>query len=176
MVLASFIGVAIVITVLFAVKTDNKGFDQHSSEYALYKNSMFKDCYNIPPSVANNCTIIESIMRLGQEDIVAQNFGYVSRLKIFNSSISNTPKTSYDWCEVVGCFNGFKIVPSSPRPSAFWATTLGAYTKAAMVFLTALWQLKKLQAALYSDQREPCKKIEWDLWVIQAWDLVSVIW
>jgi hypothetical protein len=45
-----------------------------------------------------------------------------------------------------------------------------------MVFLTALWQLKKLQTALYSDQREPCKKIEWDLWVIQAWDLVSVIW
>ena len=167
-VLASLIGIAVAVIVLFAVKTNNNGFDQNSSEYALYKNSMFKDCYNVPPPVVNNCTAIESILRLGQDDIVAQNFGYVSKLNIFDSTNSETRKSSYDWCEVVSCFNEFKIVPSSPRPSAFWATTIAAYTKAAMIFLFALWQLRKLQKALYSNRRDPCKKIEWDVWAIMA--------
>ncbi|KAJ6100181.1 hypothetical protein N7467_001716 [Penicillium canescens] len=175
-VLASLIGIAVVVIVLFAVKTDNNGFDQNSSEYALYKNSMFKDCYNVPPPVVNNCTAIESILRLGQDDIVAQNFGYISKLNIFDSTNSETRKSSYDWCEVVSCFNEFKIVPSSPRPSAFWATTIAAYTKAAMIFLFALWQLRKLQKALYSSRRDPCKKIEWDVWAIMAWDVVSAVW
>jgi hypothetical protein len=42
-----------------------------------------------------------------------------------------------------------------------------------MIFLMAMWQFKKLQNR---DRRERCRKIEWDLWIILAWDLAAIIW
>lgn len=175
--MASLIGVTIVVTVMLAVKTDNNGFDPDSSEYALYKNSGFKDCYNNPPPVANDCTAIESIVRatVGY-NLRPQNISYISNLKMVNESTSETRKALYDWCDVVSCFNEFKIVPSSIRPTAFWTTTIGASTKFTIIFLMAMWQFKKLQTDLNRDRRDPCKKIEWDIWVILAWDLASAAW
>lgn len=73
----------------------------------------------------------------------------------------------------MSCLNEFKVVPSSLRPTAFFERGISTYTGCVMIFLVAMWQLKELQNR---DRRERCKKIEWDLWIILAWDLASIIW
>lgn len=143
---------------MFAVTTDNSGFDQDSPEYALYKNSRFKDCYDNHPPVANNCTAIKSMMRYPLDDYYyAQNITYLTSTEIPSSSL---PENRYNWCDVVSCFNEFKVVPSSLRPTAFFMRGITTSTGCAMIFLMAMWQFKKLQNR---DRRERCRKIEWDL-------------
>jgi hypothetical protein len=106
MALASLIGITVAIIVMFAVTTDNSGFDQDSPEYALYKNSRFKDCYNNHPPVANNCTAIKSMMRYPLDDYYhAQNITYLMSTELPSSSL---PENRYNWCDVVSCFNEFK--------------------------------------------------------------------
>ncbi|KAJ5475965.1 hypothetical protein N7475_001694 [Penicillium sp. IBT 31633x] len=174
---STYLAIAVVVTVLFAVNTDNKGVEQGTADYALYKNTMFKDCYDKPAlDNANNCTIIDSFLKRGKSDVVSQGIGYMAKLDLYDSALPDYERTSYSWCQVAGCFNDYKLIPSEPRSTAFWATSIGAYTEVSMIILAALWQLKKLHKSQYTNETEPCKKIEWDLWVIQFWELVSVGW
>ncbi|CAI7589159.1 unnamed protein product [Penicillium viridicatum] len=170
-ILACLLVIGIGIMVLFAVRTDNTGFDSNSPEYALYKNTMFKDCYNTPLSaITNNCSAIKASLQY-QNEVVGLT---TPSLSIPNNSNGN--KTIYSWCGVISCLNDLKVVPSTPHSSAFWATSLEVWNKAAITFITSFWQLHKLQKALYSDEDTLCKGIEWDTWLIMAWDLASFIW
>ncbi|KFY80099.1 hypothetical protein V499_00988 [Pseudogymnoascus sp. VKM F-103] len=85
--LASLIGVTVAVIVTFAVTTDNNGFDHNSPEYALYKNSRFKDCYDSHSPVANNCTAIKSVLRSPLDFYLhAQNITYLKYVEIYNST------------------------------------------------------------------------------------------
>ncbi|KAJ5212984.1 hypothetical protein N7449_000153 [Penicillium cf. viridicatum] len=118
--------------VLFAVRTDNTGFDSNSPEYALYKNTGFKDCYNTPLSaIIYNCSAVKASLQQ-QDSVVGLT---TPSLSLPNNSNDN--KTVYSWCEVMSCVNDLKVVPSTPHSSAFWATTLEVWNKAAITFLTS---------------------------------------
>ncbi|OQE02579.1 hypothetical protein PENSOL_c002G03246 [Penicillium solitum] len=173
----SYVAIAVVVTVLFAVNTDNKGVHQGTAEYALYKNTRFKECYGNPAlDNANNCTVIDSYLKKSMRDLASQGISYVNKLEYYDANLPDSQRISYSWCQVAGCFNDYKVVPSEPRSTAFWATTIGASTEVYMILLAALWQLSKLHKAQYSDETESCKMIEWDIWIIQLWELVSVGW
>jgi hypothetical protein len=162
--------------VLLRTRTDNTGFDPNSSDYALYKNTMFKDCYNTASSaITYSCSAVKASI---QSAFVQKNS---SALAFINTSTSlpndsNGNTTIYSWCEVMSCFDDFKVIPSTPRPSAFPPSALEAWNKAGITFLLAFWQVRKSHNALYSDEGTMCKGIEWDTWLIMAWDLGSFIW
>ncbi|CAI7577825.1 unnamed protein product [Penicillium discolor] len=157
--------------VLFAVRTDNTGFDPKSPEYALYKNTMFKDCYNTPVSaITYDCSAVRASLQ-HQGQVVGLN-----KPSLSIPNYSNGNGTVYSWCEIISCFNDFKVVPSTPYSSAFWATSLEVWTKIAITFITSFWQLHTIQKARYSDDDTFCAGIEWDTWGIMAWDLGSFIW
>ncbi|KAK7419121.1 hypothetical protein QQZ08_010991 [Neonectria magnoliae] len=42
--LVAFLAVAVAFTVKFLIDNDNTGFDPHSPDFALYKNSRFQEC------------------------------------------------------------------------------------------------------------------------------------
>lgn len=171
MILTCLLVFGIGIMVMFAVRTDNTGFDPKGPEYALYKNTMVKDCYNTPVSaITYNCSAVRASLQ-HQGKVVGLN---KPSLSIPNDSNGN--ETVYSWCEIISCFNDFKVVPSTPHSSAFWATSLEVWTKAAITFLTSFWQLHKIQKAMYSDDDTFCTGLGWDTWVIMAWDLASFIW
>lgn len=162
--------------VLLIIRTDNTGFDPNSSEYALYKNTMFKDCYNTPPSpITYNCSALKAYF---QSAFVRRND---SVLAFIDTSLSlpndsNDNSTAYSWCEAMSCFNDFKVIPSTPRPSAFPPSALETWNKAGITLMLAFWQVRKFHNGLYSDQGTICTGIEWDTWLIMAWDLGSFIW
>ena len=156
--------------ILFAVRTNNTGFDTKSPEYALYKNTMFKDCYNTPLSnITYDCSAIRSSLYKRNGTAVG-----LDRPTLSLPSNASEINTVYSWCEVMSCFSDFKVIPSTPRPSAFWPTLLEVWNKAAITFFFSFWELKNLQTALYSDIS--CKGLKWDNWLIMAWDLGSFIW
>ncbi|RAH51181.1 uncharacterized protein BO95DRAFT_437930 [Aspergillus brunneoviolaceus CBS 621.78] len=162
--LGSFLGLGIVLTVLLAVETDNTGFSTDNPDYALYKNTGFKECISTPVSaLPSNCSVIRESLRSEPGGVLA-----LLRPHLRHSSQS--------WCEVMSCFQDFKIIPSMPRPSAFWPTALDTWNKTAITFFMATWQVNKLHQALYSKKGQPCRGIEWDTWVILAWDLGSFVW
>ncbi|KAJ5817904.1 hypothetical protein N7447_007912 [Penicillium robsamsonii] len=138
---------------------------------------MFKDCYGKPAlDNANNCTVIDSFLKKNMPDLASQGISYVYKLEYNHVELPDSQRISYSWCQIAGCFNDYKVVPSKPRSTAFWSTTIGAHTEVAMILVAALWQILKLHKAQYTDDTEPCKKIEWDIWMIQFWELVSVGW
>ncbi|CAG8072473.1 unnamed protein product [Penicillium salamii] len=167
--------------VWFAVRTDNPDIDLNSLEYALYKNTMFKDCYNTPVSHKTyDCLAIKASFhtRTGNNNSSIPSVvfprgnitGYIKRGPV---SLNDTGHPLYSWCEVMSCFSDFKVIPSTPRPSAFWPTSLGVINQATIILFFALWQFKSIQAALYTIS--PCKGIEWDDWLIMVWNLGSLI-
>ncbi|CAG8206498.1 unnamed protein product [Penicillium salamii] len=175
-------GLGIGIMVWFAVRTDNPDIDLNSLEYASYKNTMFKDCYNTPMSNKTyDCLAIKASLptRMGNTKYLFPSVifprdnitGYLNRDTI---SHNDTGHPRYSWCEVMSCFSDFKVIPSTPRPSAFWPTTLGVVNQATIILFFALWRTKNDQAAFYTTS--PCKGIEWDDWLIMVWNLGSLIW
>ncbi|KXG45968.1 uncharacterized protein PGRI_048240 [Penicillium griseofulvum] len=170
--LGSLLAVNVVITVLLAVRVDNDGFDSNKPEYALYKNTIFKDCYNRAlPTITHDCSAIMARLQETKSD-----YGFFSKPYLSQSNYLDTNRTAYDWCDIMSCLNGFKIIPSKPRSSAFWPTTLDVWNKSGITFLLAFWQLHKLHRARWRKENTPCKEMEWDTWIILAWDVASFIW
>ena len=135
---------------------------------------MFENCHGTSaPATTANCSSIKAILQEKNTPgaVAALGHSYLSQSR---NSTNNSP--DYGWCEIIGCFNDFKVIPSMPRPSAFWTTALEAWDLTAITFFVSFWQLNKLHKAIYSDKTSPCKRIEWDTWIILLWDLTSFIW
>ncbi|KFY84259.1 hypothetical protein V500_09455 [Pseudogymnoascus sp. VKM F-4518 (FW-2643)] len=65
-------------------------------------------------------------------DYASRNWGHHAREpSSLTPEVIRFPKRS--------CFNEFKIVPTSLRLTTFWAVTIGASTRAAMIFLMTMW-------------------------------------
>ncbi|KAB8251058.1 hypothetical protein BDV35DRAFT_339929 [Aspergillus flavus] len=170
--IVSFTGVAIAFTVVFAVKSPNVGsYRSDSPEYALYKNTRFKECYSTTGSTTN-CTA----MRVALNSDTITGFGYLRSSKVLNEDKSNP---NSDWCEAVSCFHDYKVIPSTPRDSAMWPTLLTSWATCAGFLVGSLIQLLLQQKALYSSRNKPCKglgEVHWYSWLFIGYDLVSFLW
>lgn len=114
-----FLGVTIAVIVR-SVVTDNTGFEADNPEFALYKNSRFKECYNLVSDTANCSQIWPGIDALSDRVAnVPDGFcvvGNVHGWKTGSSEEAHWHPAISDWCQIVSCFNGFKIIPSTARP------------------------------------------------------------
>lgn len=92
---SSYLAVAIVVVLLFAVDTDNKGVHQGTVKYALYNNTIFKDCYDKPAlNNANNCTVIDSILKKGMPEVVSRGIRYVAKLGLYDEALLDHERVS----------------------------------------------------------------------------------
>lgn len=178
--------VAVAFTVKFLIDTDNTGFDPHSPDFALYKNSRFQECLaTVPPDAATCSDIQANLLSLDPNNypqftdqgisVVVQPY-LVSRNRTAGNG--NDPAT-YGWCQAVSCLAGFQIVPSTPRGSAFMATPLSAWCAVALTLFTTLWQFRQRNAALLRPEKEGCRglrSVAWYDWVFHAYDLCSFVW
>ncbi|CAG7957732.1 unnamed protein product [Penicillium olsonii] len=152
------------------VKKDRTGFDSNSLEYELYKNTIFEGCYNSTRSnITSECPEIRASLQ--NQNSPALDF-YPVTLKW--SNVLKNHSSEPDWCDVVSCFSDFKVIPSIPRPSAFWPSLLEVWCKLIITFIAAFWELGNLQAALYSDRL--CQGLELSNWIFLLWDAGCFIW
>lgn len=88
--------------------------DHSESQYSLYKNTRFEAC-TATPSPNFNCSIFTD------DWTRPPNGSHYSLWRHGRAVIFGPPE---NWCEAASCFNGWKVVPSTPRHSAFSLTTL----------------------------------------------------
>ncbi|OQE32253.1 hypothetical protein PENSTE_c001G03202 [Penicillium steckii] len=165
----------IVIISIFAIKTDNTGFDSHGSDYALYKNTRFKDCYNTPLSnITYDCSTVREYLSPANETDNGVIAFHKPTLSLPNSATG--VKTNFSLCEIVSCLSDFKVIPSTPRPSALWPTALEVGTKVAVIVFFSFLELKFLRSAMFTNTGSSCQGIRWYNWCFIAWDFISYIW
>ncbi|KAH6640611.1 hypothetical protein F5144DRAFT_599297 [Chaetomium tenue] len=169
-----FLAVAVAIIVR-SVTTDNTGFDPNHPDFALYKNSRFKECYNLTPDT-QNCTAIRAGLD-AHSTRLSSEFGYVDNTAgwaAYTSAEQSAHPPIYDWCQIVSCFNGFKIIPSEARPSATILPDIVCWWIVIATSVSALFHAGKQLWYAYKSESEPCNArhdISWLEWIFIAYDL-----
>jgi hypothetical protein len=102
------------------------------------------------------------------------------------TSESGGDPVTYDWCQAVSCLgDSFKIVPSTPRNSAFSTTPLSLWCAVAITLATTLWEFRQrngakvLQFGKKNKVEKACKglrEVAWYYWVIHGYSLGSFVW
>jgi len=165
-----------------SVATDNTGFEADTPEFALYKNSRFKECYNLVPDAAN-CSQIRSGLGALANGVahIPQGFHAVSSIhgwKTRSSEEARSHPAIYDWCQIVSCFNGFKIIPSTARPSATILPDILCWWAVMFTSTSALVHTGKQLRGAFREKRKPCRgwrELSWLDWIFFAYDVCGPI-
>lgn len=155
--------------------------DDSTPEFALYKNSLFESCSNNTTAEVD-CALIEvdltggSLTRQWIEDhrMEKEDNYFMSRpdYRVY-SSPDNGPQvsTTYTWCELASCLEGFKVIPSTPRDSAYGFTAMKAWSYLTMTALIVLLEIRKM---LF--RPEKCKGIGATDWLELVLPVASIGW
>lgn len=132
--IAAIIGLLIYLLVNPNTSTD--------SEFALYKNTRFKECAAVVPDASNCSTILAA---WAKDDNYGNGPYYASlgRYYIMNTKVTAENKVSYDWCQTVSCFNDYKVIPSSANDSAMGPTALKSWWVVIINAWGVVWNLRK---------------------------------
>ncbi|GIJ89413.1 hypothetical protein Asppvi_008353 [Aspergillus pseudoviridinutans] len=158
--------ISILITLL--VKFNNTA---NSSDFALYKNTKFKQCASVVPE-ASNCSAIAAAWK---ESDLYSTYADLGRYYVLETGVTAPNKYSYDWCQIVSCFNGYKVIPSSATDSAMGPTALYGWWAITLTSVSAVWSLRKV-APYFNQEVEECRGIR-DIsvidWAFLIWDIVG---
>lgn len=128
--------------------------DDTTPEFSLYKNSLFESCSSNTTAKVD-CALIEvdltkdSLTWPWVEDhrMVKQDNYFMSRTDYqVWSGPEDGPQvaTKYTWCELASCLEGFKVIPSTPRDSAYGFTAMKAWSYLTMTAIYVLWDIRKI--------------------------------
>lgn len=133
----------LVIQIIFATKY-NSNVDGDSLEFALYKNSRFQNCTSRSPPPNVDCSVINGQLSQSKiyKDYVNQGQNYLNQLKYYNDEGNAESGVKYTWCELASCLNGFQVIPSTPRDSAFTFTGIEQWGNLNLIGIVALWALR----------------------------------
>ncbi|KAI2624646.1 hypothetical protein GGS26DRAFT_564537 [Hypomontagnella submonticulosa] len=154
------------------VNTDNTGFEPENPNFALFKNSRFEECSTLVPDQAN-CTAIVDILRNAPYELDKEylNRGYTP----ISSQWRSRKGIYYDWCTFASCFNGFKVVPSTPRPSVIGQTNFDLWNSLNMSALPFLLTFVKRNWNVYRGKQDECEGKLKELGIIDSAVLIYSI-
>ncbi|KAK2763177.1 hypothetical protein FQN54_009813 [Arachnomyces sp. PD_36] len=165
------------ILVAFLVK-DQTPID---SQFPFYKNTRFAECAAVPPDL-NVCSAIAASWTEGGSGKRFSYYQDLGRNYILEPETTTTAEISYDWCQMMSCFNDYKVIPSSVNDPAMGLTSLSGWWYAAFSITSALWSFIRSCPAFRRSYKDPpsCKGIGSmgviD-WVFFAWDLCGpLVW
>ncbi|KAF9639093.1 hypothetical protein BFW01_g9990 [Lasiodiplodia theobromae] len=133
----------LVIQIIFATKY-NSNVDGDSLEFALYKNSRFQNCSSRSPPPTVDCSVINGHLSEGKiyKDYINQGQNYLNQLNYYNDEGNTASGVKYTWCDLASCLNGFRVIPSTPRDSAFTFTGIELWANLNLIAITALLALR----------------------------------
>ncbi|KAH7320689.1 hypothetical protein B0I35DRAFT_477256 [Stachybotrys elegans] len=144
----------IVYGVILIAKRDALPEPEH---FDLYKNTRLEDCMTSPPSQAN-CSFVEEWSR--PQPGPGQTFHWVAR----------APSGVRGWCDFASCFQGWKIIPSLPRDSAFTLTPFSIWFQLNITAINVLWNVCQSMSPI-----KKCKGPRAVDWGFAVFSLASVI-
>ncbi|KAL3474791.1 hypothetical protein BJX99DRAFT_230983 [Aspergillus californicus] len=135
-------------------------------DFAFYKNTRFEEC---AATVTNavNCTALQEYT----------NYDGLDYHYIRGTGLSLGNGSSMAWCDMVSCFNGFKVIPSSVNNRAMSTTPLSGCWLAVVTAMGALWSFRSSCPLFHSKKakaKKPCRGIR-ELgiidWGFLIWDV-----
>ncbi|KAI0111931.1 hypothetical protein F4814DRAFT_424121 [Daldinia grandis] len=166
--------IAILVIYILAIKSNTASIDPDSAEFQLYKNTRFQECAS-QSSSAVDCTFL-------QYDLATDSRGYTDfspdpsenyMVKLWlPADRSDYEGARYTWCDVASCLGGFKVIPSTPRPAAFYTLSLTTTLLATMTIWSASWWMFKL---FTSDPDECGQGIDKIFWALAVFDTATVV-
>jgi hypothetical protein len=112
------------------IRNDNAGFQTDSFNFTLYKNSRFEQCV-LSTSKRVNCTFV-------MNDLSGRNIKNGQRLLNYKFFSDNLKAPRDDWCSLVSCLRGFKVISSSSFSAAFGLTGLWTWISFNLVLLLGI--------------------------------------
>ena len=146
------------------IRTDNATND---FDFAMYKNSRFKECAaSITDNV--NCTLVMT----ADFDQEIDGHRYLNRLDDLAPSLPSNHSLDNRWCNIVSCFRGFKVIPSSPLQSAFGVEPISLWLNIGTIIISWLWASRRLILGATCNGNR-CKGYDWKDWLLTFWDLAT---
>jgi hypothetical protein len=144
-------------------------------DFSLFKNSRFEDCLLSTPTNDVNCTwIYDSALKapLRLPGTVSDSPHFMTELIYYNDANDIFSGGTEEWCRLTRCLSDFKVVPSSPHPSAYGFTGLDAWFALNFMGLTGAFTIKKILHKKHS--RDTCKGPALDDWCLIVVDSVHL--
>ncbi|KAF4438681.1 hypothetical protein F53441_12754 [Fusarium austroafricanum] len=137
--------------------------------FTLYKNSQFESCVKKTPQRPINCTLLEADLddtRYPNLDWIGQQnrHHFMSGPEYQITNDARDPKPS--WCDLASCLDGWKVIPSTPRQSAFRLTAMKAWMHLLTLAVPVLWTINKMLSA-----PKKCNKIDPRDWIVLIWEV-----
>ncbi|KAF7532672.1 hypothetical protein G7054_g7734 [Neopestalotiopsis clavispora] len=140
--------VAIIIAMIKTRDSIGGGAAYGTPEYALFKNTNFSQCASAPIE-AVDCTALKA-NGFGQGSrsfpgVDQGGFVLYSRTKNYTSDDDDNSETysTLSWCEMMSCFSDFKVLPSTPKPSALKPSNISVWININITALVAAANLRK---------------------------------
>ncbi|KAI1650744.1 uncharacterized protein F4817DRAFT_368116 [Daldinia loculata] len=165
--------VAILVIYTLAIKDNSASIDPDSIEFQLYKNTRFQECSS-QSSSAVECTFLQYNLATDSRGFTDfspnPSENYMVKLWL-PADRSDYEGARYTWCDVASCLSGFKVIPSTPRPAAFYTLSLTTTLLTTMTIWSASWWMFKLFTSDPDECGEGLGKI---FWVLAIFDTVTV--
>ncbi|RSL57485.1 hypothetical protein CEP54_008259 [Fusarium duplospermum] len=87
--------------------SDGTTYPPDSLEFPLYKNTEFRNCSSVSAKPVD-CNALKNMLGDARPRNLLKTPLYTM----------GRPRNTFDWCTVVQCFKGYKVIPSKPYPSA----------------------------------------------------------
>jgi hypothetical protein len=183
----AFTVIAVGFIAKFLIDGSKLNLDPRSADFALYKNSRFRECHaREPPSDATSCPDVWAQLDKTEWPVIdTHGMRIIDRPTIFseNRTRTQTPNGSpltYDWCEAVSCLDSsFKVVPSTPRDSVLGATPLTAWTSITITLFINFWDFRRRLWPSPNKPKQACRalgEVPWYDWVLHAYSVCSFVW
>ncbi|KAF5008994.1 hypothetical protein FDECE_4757 [Fusarium decemcellulare] len=161
-----FLGYIMVYVIMATIK-GSESTDVNTPEFTLYKNSQFASCVQRTPQRAVNCTLLEANLnkrRYADLDWIGHrdHHHFMSGPGYQITNDARDPRPS--WCDLASCLDGWKVIPSTPRDSAFGLTALRAWTNLLIVAFGVLWTINKMLS-----RPKTCKRYNPVDWSVLIW-------
>ncbi|KAI4157847.1 MAG: hypothetical protein LQ342_007962 [Letrouitia transgressa] len=178
--------------------TKNTSVETNSTTFALYKNTRFEECLNNTTQPVNYILLQNSLATSFFDENKSQTHD-CGFLLYTNYSMGDLgpirhiewKNETFSWCALASCFAGAKILPTTPRLSAFNSTGLIVWCWTNIAMLSSVWALKKQISygyctaerwayglpSSYGDDYdvELCESLGILDWLFIAFDVVQVI-
>jgi len=127
------------IILILIISSGRDDVDTSSPVFAMYKNSGFMDCASSSP-VHVNCSMVYGY---DLDSYIFGNWGAEHNGSFLNeldyNYVGPNANLSYTWCELASCLKGFKVIPSSPLPSAFRYTNMAMWCYVNLMAISITW-------------------------------------
>ena len=167
----------VVIGIIMILKT-HSSTDEASNDFALYKNSRFKECVNATPERVI-CTLLQgNLLGTGKDHTLqAQQNHFLMVLSFADYTWGDFDRRpTYTWCEMASCFKDYKQIPTTLRPSSLQLSNLKLWFQLNLAAILGAWTTRSWIGKQPRQAPSACKGIGFLDWAPAVYTIGATLY